>query len=325
MPPNPDWHNIIRTDAGDFSSDAYIRYLAAKKSVDDRALNRYVWQKLKASLPPSTRRKPLRVIELGAGIGTMLERVVEWGLAPHLHYTIVEQNADYLAAFWSRCGSKGSGQPRTLQERQNERTKLATKHADCTVETVCADLYDVPTDPRRQGQYDLIIAHAVMDLVDAAEALPGFATMARPGGLLYLSLIYDGHTEFLPSGDLEFERELLDRYHLSMDQRVTDGRPSGGSRAARGTFAHLAALALPVLAVGGSDWIVYPQAGRYEAEEAYFLDMIIETIDRQLQQDTSMDSLRRTEWAAQRHGQVQAGELMLMARNMDFLVRRSAL
>ncbi len=325
MPRNPDWQNIIRTDAGAPSSDAYIRYLAAKKSVDDRALNRYVWQKLKAGLPPSTRRKPLRVIELGAGIGTMLERVVEWGLAPHLQYTMVEQNADYLAVFWSRSGSTRSGQPRTLQERQDEKARLVAKHADCTVETVCADLYDLPTDPRRQGQYDLVIAHAVMDLVDAAEALPGFAAMARPGGLLYLSLIYDGHTEFLPSGDLEFERELLGRYHLSMDQRVTDGRSSGGIRAARSMFAYLAALALPILAVGGSDWIVYPQAGRYEGEEAYFLDMIIETIDRQLKQDTTMDLHRLAEWATQRHAQVQAGELILMARNIDFLACRSAL
>ena len=324
MPPNPDWQDIIGTNDGVSSYDVYIRYLAAKKSVDDRALNRYVWQKLKASLPASTPRKPLSVIELGSGIGTMFERVVEWGLAPHIHYTMVDQNAEYLAAFWSRNGSTRSGQPRACQEPQTEDIEFA-KHLDCTVETVCADLYDVPIDSRRQGQYDLVIAHAVMDLVDAGEALSGFAALARPGGLLYLSLIYDGHTEFLPLAEPEFERELLDRYHLSMDQRVTNGWTSGGSRAARAMFAHLAALALPILAVGGSDWIVYPQAERYGADEAYFLDMIIETINQQLKQDAAIDSHRLAEWATQRHAQVRAGKLILMASNIDFLACRSAL
>ena len=51
------------TDAFDFT-----RYLASKRTVDDRALNRQVWQTLAdavvAELPPD---RPLRVLEVGAG------------------------------------------------------------------------------------------------------------------------------------------------------------------------------------------------------------------------------------------------------------------
>ena len=64
------------TDAFDFT-----RYLASKRTVDDRALNRQVWQTLADAVdgarPPD---RPLRVLEVGAGIGTMVERCVEWGL-----------------------------------------------------------------------------------------------------------------------------------------------------------------------------------------------------------------------------------------------------
>ena len=52
-----------------------LRYLAAKKSVDDRALNWQVWQHLVAALPRATPQQPLRILEVGAGIGSMVERL----------------------------------------------------------------------------------------------------------------------------------------------------------------------------------------------------------------------------------------------------------
>ncbi|MBI5589733.1 MAG: methyltransferase domain-containing protein [Deltaproteobacteria bacterium] len=306
-------------------SDTYISYLAAKKSVDDRALNRYVWQKLKAGLRPSTPREPLRVIEFGAGIGTMFERVVEWGLAPHMHYTLVEQNPDYLDGFRSRSVPEQFGRSHTPHERISDKAAAVETHGSPAVETLCADLYDVIAEPGQQGQWDLIIAHAVMDLVEAAEVLAGFARLVKPGGLLYLSLIYDGCTEFLPSEDPDFEQALLCRYHLSMDRRATRHGHTGTSRAARAMFSRLAALNLPILAAGGSDWLVYPRAGRYPADEAFFLDTIIDTIDRQLQQDPAVDPDRLAAWASRKHNRVKAGELIFMARNMDFLARGPAL
>ena len=45
-----------------------IRYLAAKKSVDDRALNWRVWQRLVTALPRATTEQPLHILEVGADI-----------------------------------------------------------------------------------------------------------------------------------------------------------------------------------------------------------------------------------------------------------------
>jgi len=53
----------------------FPHYLAAKKSVDDRALNRLVWQRLANAI--AARKAALEVLEIGAGIGTMAERVAE--------------------------------------------------------------------------------------------------------------------------------------------------------------------------------------------------------------------------------------------------------
>ncbi len=60
---------------------SFIRYLAAKKSVDDRALNQHVCQSLNRTLSqPDYQRAPLKVLEIGSGIGTMLERLLDWNV-----------------------------------------------------------------------------------------------------------------------------------------------------------------------------------------------------------------------------------------------------
>lgn len=321
---NADIKEPIRPEVppGTQPAEEFIRYLAAKKSVDDRALNRTVWRRLKEALRAATVGKPIQVIELGAGIGTMYERVREWDLAPSFHYTMVEMSPDYLAAFWSRNGLAGAGTLKTVAGSGPEDFARSGPDGVRTVEAICADLYDVIADPRHRERYDLIIAHAVMDLLNLEEALRGFTAITKPEGLFYLSLVYDGHTELLPSGDLEFERDLFHHYHSSMDRRESREKPSGGSRAARAIFALLAALELPVLAIGSSDWVVCPQAGRYEAEEGYFLHRIVDTIDNQLQRDAAVDPRRLAQWTGWRQAQVRAGGLTLKALNMDFLVVR---
>ncbi len=69
---------------------SFPRYLAAKKSIDDRALNGHAWQTMARMLPASSSKKPLRVLEAGAGIGTMLERMMDSKLINYAAYTAVD-------------------------------------------------------------------------------------------------------------------------------------------------------------------------------------------------------------------------------------------
>ena len=68
----------------------FAHYLAAKKAVDDVALNRAVLDTLKANMPQAAAQSFLQVLELGSGIGTMVERMVEWGLLKRADYTAVD-------------------------------------------------------------------------------------------------------------------------------------------------------------------------------------------------------------------------------------------
>jgi len=55
---------------------SFPRYLLSKQTVDDRALNKDVLRALQANLPPH----PIRIIEVGAGIGTMVARLLRWDI-----------------------------------------------------------------------------------------------------------------------------------------------------------------------------------------------------------------------------------------------------
>ena len=77
---------------------SFARYLLSKQSVDDRALNKDVFHAMKASLPEA----PIRIIEVGAGIGTMVRRLVRWDVLHKADYVLVDklaENIEYASAW----------------------------------------------------------------------------------------------------------------------------------------------------------------------------------------------------------------------------------
>ena len=159
-------------------SHRYIRYLAAKREIDDRALSQSVWRKLRRRLRQADRRGPLAVIEMGGGIGTMFDRVLDWALTPHLRYTLIEANRDYLAEFQSRLKPL----PFISTDSENRYHGQAPSGVTFALEMSCDDIYAAIDDPNMFFRYDLVMAHAVMDLVNIPETLNGFQRLLRPGG-----------------------------------------------------------------------------------------------------------------------------------------------
>src|SRR5574341_1366323 len=72
---------------------SFPRYLLAKQTVDVRALNKDVFEALKANLPAA----PLSIVEIGAGIGTMLTRLIQWGLLKDADYLALDEMAENIA------------------------------------------------------------------------------------------------------------------------------------------------------------------------------------------------------------------------------------
>ena len=80
------------------SEFSYPRYLAAKQSVDDRALNRQVFAALAQALAPHQASGSLAFLEVGCGIGTMVERLWDWEILVNADYTAVDLRPENIAA-----------------------------------------------------------------------------------------------------------------------------------------------------------------------------------------------------------------------------------
>ncbi len=305
------------------STYSFTRYLAAKKSVDDRALNRQVWQSLAQALPPASARSPLQVLEVGAGIGTMLERSLDWGLFTHAAYTAIDAEPNNIQAAYQRLPAWAEAQGFSV-ERGPGRMRFAKGERSVLVELEPADLFEFSARQAGQRTWDLLIAHAFLDLMDVPASLPPLLCLLPPEGLFYFTIVFDGATLLEPVIDPALDAHILALYHRTMDQRITAGQPSGDSQAGRHLFEHLRAAGAQVLAAGSSDWVVFAGAHGYPAHEAYFLHFIIHTIHSALEGHPELDAEQFGAWIGLRHAQIEAGQLTYIAHQLDFLGRPPA-
>jgi hypothetical protein len=254
----------------------------------------------------------------------MIARAVDWGLLSHAEYTALDADAgavDEIARFlpaWAatrglRCAPDGDG------ALVIEGDRAGGVHV--VVRPVHADLFAFDAAGQR---WDLLIAHAVLDLVDVPRTLPQLWRWLAPGAHFWFTINFDGETIFSPEVDPAFEARVLELYHRSMDERVIDGRPSGDSRTGRNLFPHLEASGATILAAGASDWVVHPIAGAYPADEGAFLHHIIDTIDEELRDHPALERERFAAWLAARRRQIDDGRLILIAHQLDFFGRAPA-
>ena len=326
------------------------RYLASKKTVDDRALNKDVLARLRTELSLQA-ESPVRVLEIGGGLGTMVARLVDWNVLPRADYELVDADAHLLddARDWLAAWAKPTGY---VLDDSADGVRIRSACADVSLTFVRAEIGEYlnrdPASPPADGLVsgrsgsppadglvsgrsgsppaDLLIANAFMDLVDVPTVLPGLLRRVAPGGLCWFSINYDGETILLPehSDDATFMRV----YNRSMDERIRFGRPAGDSKTGRRMFHHLARAGATVLAAGASDWVVHPQArespasgNAYEADEEYFLHHIIHTIEEELERHAEIEPQALSRWGALRHDQARRGELVYVAHQLDFVAR----
>ena len=289
----------------------YARYLTAKTTVDDRALNRQVLAELRRLLPAGAPR----VLEVGAGLGTMAARLIDWGVIGAGEYTLLD--ADRSLLDHSR---RWLGDWAAARGLRSDPLPDGLRVGELRVRLVQAELGSyLETDHRAQA--DVLIANAVLDLVDVPAILPGLLRLLVPGGVYWFTINYDGESVFAPAhpGD----DRVLQAYHRDMDERVRYGRPAGQSRTGRHLFHQLRAAGAPALAAGSSDWVVSAGPdGTYPADEADFVRSILSTIQDALRtRQDWVDPADLADWLAVRGRQLAAGELVYIAHQLDFAGR----
>ena len=292
---------------------SFQRYLMSKQSVDDRALNQTVLSELKAHLT----KKPISIVEIGAGIGTMLVRMLRWDMLSGAEYILVDEMAEnihYGARFirkWAvdqgfEVKQTGSGSLHVFDDSHSIQAQF-----------VQADVFEyLSNDP---APVDILIAHAFLDLMPLPEKLSQLLSLTKK--LAWLTINFDGVSAFEPEIDFELDKKIESLYHNSMDMR-TGG---GDSRAGRHLFKYLEEAGARLLAAGASDWVVYPRAGVYPADEAYFLNFILSFFDETLKDHPDLEPAEFSLWLQTRRDQIKRGELVYIAHQIDFLAEVNSL
>ena len=293
------------------STPAYARYLAAKTTVDDRALNRQVLAELRGLMPEGAPR----VLEIGAGLGTMVARLLDWGVVGAGEYVLLDADRELLdcSRRWLRDWAAARGV-------RSDLLPDGLQVGDLRVRLVHAELGGY-LEVAHGELADVLIANAVLDLVDVRAILPGLLRLLVPEGVYWFTINYDGETIFEPGHPLDDQVMLA--YHRDMDERVRYARPAGESRTGRFLFRHLRDVCAPALAAGSSDWVVHPAGdGTYPADEAYFLRTILTTIrDALRDRPDRVEPADLADWLAVRGRQLAAGNLVYIAHQLDFVGR----
>ena len=289
----------------------YARYLAAKTTVDDRALNRQVLGELCRLMPAGTPR----VLEVGAGLGTMVARLLDWGVVSAGEYVLLDADRELLdcSRQWLRDWAAARGV-------RSDLLPDGLQVGDLRVRLVHAELGSY-LEAAHGALADVLIANAVLDLLDVPAILPGLLRLLVPGGVYWFTINYDGETIFEPGHPRD--DQVMRAYHRDMDERVRYGRPAGERRTGRLLFHHLRAAGAPALAAGSSDWVISAGPdGIYPANEAYFMRRILDTIRDALRNRPDwVDPEDLADWLAVRCRQLAAGDLVYIAHQLDFTGR----
>ncbi len=298
---------------------SYVRYLHAKRSVDDRALNRAVLEQLREAIAelPVAASAPPRVLELGAGVGTMVSRLADLGWLTRARYTLLDSDRTSLDAAAAHLRAWGGAAARDQGARWPCAMAAATSRRAPSRPT-CSTGWR-----RRDGggePYDLVIANAFLDLVDVGALLPLLWRRVAPGRPFWFSINFDGETIFLPERPLDGQVSTL--YHRDMDLRLHRGRPTGGSRTGRLLLQELPRSGARLLGAGSSDWVVLPSGdGGYPGDEGYFLHHILHTIETALRESPAIDATAFAGWLDERRAQIDRGELIYATHQLDVFGR----
>lgn len=271
---------------------AHVGYLEAKRAIDDAALDADLAARFREQLPDAP-----TLVDLGCGTGSMLGRLLEWGITDGT-YIGIDADGDVLNA---------ARRLRMEEARERGYEVSATADGLCIGGlTVQLDQADALDRLRAVESPDAIVGLSFADLVGAEPLMEAARAVATTGTQLYLPITFDDHTVFAPAH--RDDDAVVGAFHAAMRR---EGSPDVGRRLIAVLDQDTGAVA-----VRPSDWLVRPRADGYTPEAEQFLEHIIGLIEAAVP-----ETPERAAWVHRRRAEVAAGELWYIAHQYDLLYR----
>lgn len=289
----------------------YPEYLAIKQAIDDRSLNQSVWQAMAAWLKPLAVNPEFRILEIGAGTGAMILRLLDANLLGHCQYYAVELEPAFARVAENELSVWARAHGFTMDVADPSRWVLKNAGKGVEVQWLTAEILEL-AEAFAPGYFDLLIGHAVIDLLPVPACMPGLLKLVKPGGGYYFSVNFAGVTSFSPPHPRD--HEISAAYHCDMDRRFP-GLEWRASQTGQLLGRWLQGQGHLVLSEGSSDWQISAESTPSAAANR-FIGNILDTMAKAL---SGRDGLE--DWLTLRRQQADSGNLLFLAANRDYFGR----
>lgn len=278
----------------------YVRYLSAKRSVDDRALNERVLADLDRFLQQKStemdQTQVVRVLEVGAGIGAMCARFLQRGtFSPFatVEYMLLDIKTDVLTAARKNLielvYNLSPSSPQLSSNDQQLKPVLLPSATVCGSKNVhyqgmdSSDEISLPPlrirdgftvtfhkedaldfAKRHESALDMIIGAAVLDLWPLEQAVPLLLACLKESGMraFYFPVNFDGTTDLFPPSceGPLFDASVEGAFHRAMGTRHTFDHETQAAHTGRHVVPAIMQSKGVVRSAGGSAWMVIPDA-----------------------------------------------------------------
>ena len=292
---------------------SFADYLEAKFALDERSLNRGVREAFLDALHSLPR---VQCLDVGAGTCATVRRFLNAALTKPLSVTVLDRDPGLLDIArqeipdWLRALGLEPFTEEGIIKTQGERVTA--------IRFAARELKDYRAD----RLYNVITAHAFLDLAPLPQTLRLFSASLQPGGYLYATINYDGNTALLPVyDDVDIEGRLLKHYNQSMEQRRVEGQATGGAYCGKRLHELLPEHEFDILAHGSSDWNIAPVLNEYRDGDFVCLKALLEMIYSEGQRAGLFSQVELVRWHDDRLRLLHRRRLGLTISHLDLLAR----
>ncbi len=294
-------------------------WLASRQPFDERALDGRAIEIARRWAAQRPDGRPIRVADLGSGTGVALRRATQWLRGRPAMLFAIDADSGVLGAAptawndhgWAVHPRPGDGLAMYAVDRGGQRATVVP-----IVGNVLEPL-DGPGGPADRT-VDLVLAHALADLVPLDRLAGRVAALLRPGGLAHLALTYDGETVFHPSDDAALDARVMAAYHQHMDLPRVNCSTYGGSTAGKRLARALEEAGLRLLRVAPSIWRVRAESGDGVAARDVMARMLRFVVESQADLG-AIPAGELARWERSKRHLIESGLLSLRVRHVDVL------
>ena len=186
------------------------------------------------------------------------------------------------------------------------------------------NLYDLPFG---DGTFDIVATRSTLDIMDGPRMFREMVRVLKPGGWIYVSLVYDSTYKFAPGTDADLELLIQRAYNRhAIEWGVSYGiRAVNGSRGGRFLPLYAWDHGLTIVKLVAADWFLYPNPEFTAKEKAVLylqLEMLYQACKRAQEPEYAIEASRLDEWHLRIRNEIDSSRTTYTSRQFSVLAEK---